>query len=243
VAVYYIRNVLWKKVVELKHHDVFVYENVLFCYWPCRNPCLFDVELATQSLSLFLTNQINRNLVHLKRPQNCTHFSAYTLHTQSDLDDYVHESTNNRKKIFFSTSARCKVRPRAQILIIPPASFADNHFTYVYEVAFEITKIILASKRASEDEGAAQFTRVPPDLTTATLYKYMALRLLFPLHSWHCYVQTESNTAWWQLFPRGIGGMRLFERNGRDTRWIASDFVRALNARLPKSSQDDYNGS
>jgi hypothetical protein len=23
------------------------------CYWPCRNPCLFDVELATQSLSLF----------------------------------------------------------------------------------------------------------------------------------------------------------------------------------------------
>jgi hypothetical protein len=37
------------------------------CYWPCRNPCLFDVELATQSLSLFLTNQINRNLVHLKR--------------------------------------------------------------------------------------------------------------------------------------------------------------------------------
>jgi hypothetical protein len=24
-----------------------------WCYWPCRNPCLFDVELATQSLSLF----------------------------------------------------------------------------------------------------------------------------------------------------------------------------------------------
>jgi hypothetical protein len=38
------------------------------CYWPCRNPWLFDVELATQSLSLFLTNQVNRNLVHLKRP-------------------------------------------------------------------------------------------------------------------------------------------------------------------------------
>jgi hypothetical protein len=38
------------------------------CYWPCRNPYLFDVELATQSLSLFLTNPINRNLVHLKRP-------------------------------------------------------------------------------------------------------------------------------------------------------------------------------
>jgi hypothetical protein len=31
--------------------------------WPCRNPYLFDVELATQSLSLLLTNQINRNLV------------------------------------------------------------------------------------------------------------------------------------------------------------------------------------
>jgi hypothetical protein len=58
------------------------------CYWSCRNPCLFDVELATQSLSLFLTNQINRNLVHLKRPQNCTHFSAYTLHTQRDVHEY-----------------------------------------------------------------------------------------------------------------------------------------------------------
>jgi hypothetical protein len=37
---------------------------------------------------------------------------------------------------------------------------------------------------------AAEFMRVPPDLTTATrtLYKYMVLRLLFPLHSWHCTV-------------------------------------------------------
>jgi hypothetical protein len=48
---------------------------------------------------------------------------------------------------------------------------------------------------------------------------------LFPLHSWHCYVQTESNT----LCARGIGGKRLFEGNGRDTRWIVSDFVKALN--------------
>jgi hypothetical protein len=76
---------------------------------------------------------------------------------------------------------------------------------------------------------ATEFMRVPPDLTTATLYKYMVLRLLFPLHSWHCYVQTESNTARWQLCARGIGGKRLFELNGRDTRWIVSDFVRALN--------------
>jgi hypothetical protein len=38
----------------------------------------------------------------------------------------------------------------------------------------------------------AAHMRVPPDLTTATLYKYMALRLLFSLHSWHCYVETES---------------------------------------------------
>jgi hypothetical protein len=58
---------------------------------------------------------------------------------------------------------------------------------------------------------AAQFMRVPPDLTTATLYEYMALRLLFPLHSWHCYVETESTLG-------GIGGKRLFEGNGRDTR-------------------------
>jgi hypothetical protein len=27
----------------------------------------------------------------------------------------------------------------------------------------------------------------------------------------------------------GIGGKRLFERNGRDTRGIVSDFIRALN--------------
>jgi hypothetical protein len=65
-------------------------------------------------------------------------------------------------------------------------------------VAFEIIYIILAFKRAEDDklmkfQRAAQFTRVPPDLTTATLYTYMVLRLLFPLHSWHCYVQTESN--------------------------------------------------
>jgi hypothetical protein len=88
------------------------------CYWPCRNPCLFDVELATNIL--------------------CIHFSAYTLHTQRDLDDYIHDSTNYRKKIISSTSARCKVRPSTQFLIIPPASFADNPFTYVHEVAFEM---------------------------------------------------------------------------------------------------------
>jgi hypothetical protein len=61
---------------------------------------------------------------------------------------------------------------------------------------------------------AAEFMHVSPNMTTATLYKYMVLRLLFPLHSWHCYVQTESNT----LCARGIGGKRLFEGNGRDTR-------------------------
>jgi hypothetical protein len=64
-------------------------------------------------------------------------------------------------------------------------------------VAFEMMSIILAFKRAEDDklmkfQRAAEFMRVPPDLTAATLYKYMALRLLFPLHSWHCYVQTES---------------------------------------------------
>jgi hypothetical protein len=26
---------------------------ILGCYWPCRNPCLFDVELPTNILSLF----------------------------------------------------------------------------------------------------------------------------------------------------------------------------------------------
>jgi hypothetical protein len=63
-------------------------------------------------------------------------------------------------------------------------------------VAFEMMSIILAFKQAEDDklmkfQRVAEFMRVPPDLTTATLYKYMALRL-FPLHSWHCYVETES---------------------------------------------------
>jgi hypothetical protein len=58
-------------------------------------------------------------------------------------------------------------------------------------------------------QGAIEFMHVPPDLTTATLYKYMVLHLLFPLHSWHCYVQTESITARWQLCARGISGKRL----------------------------------
>jgi hypothetical protein len=43
-----------------------------------------------------------------------------------------------------STSACCKVRQRPQFLIISPASFADNPFTYVHEVAFEMMSIILA---------------------------------------------------------------------------------------------------
>jgi hypothetical protein len=38
---------------------------------------------------------------------------------------------------------------------------------------------------------------------TWLLLLYMDLRLLFPLHSWHCYVQTESNTTRWQLCARG----------------------------------------
>jgi hypothetical protein len=67
-------------------------------------------------------------------------FSSVSVEiAQRDLDDYIHELTiNYRKKIFSSTSACCNVRPRAQILMILPASFADNPFTYVHEVAFEM---------------------------------------------------------------------------------------------------------
>jgi hypothetical protein len=75
-------------------------------------------------------------------------------------------------------------------------------------------RLSLAFKRAEDDklmkfQRAAEFMRVPPDLTTATLYKYkyMVLHLLFPLHSWHCYVHTESNT----LCARGIGWKRLLK--------------------------------
>jgi hypothetical protein len=34
---------------------------------------------------------------------------------------------------------------------------------------------------------------------------------------------------WNRKYAREIGGKRLFEGNGRDTRWIVSDFVRAMN--------------
>jgi hypothetical protein len=49
-------------------------------------------------------------------------------------------------------------------------------------VAFEMIQIILTFKQAEDDklmkfQRAAQFTHVPPDPTTVTLYKYMALRL------------------------------------------------------------------
>jgi hypothetical protein len=131
------------------------------------------MELATNSLSLFITNQINRNLVHLKLyPFLCIHIT----HSSWSSKSRYRQTIVNKN---FLQLLLAVVRPRAQILIIPPASFADP-FTYVHEVAFEIIYDYLS---------------VPPDLTTATLYKYMVLHLLFPLHSWHCYIQTESNTA------------------------------------------------
>jgi hypothetical protein len=34
---------------------------------------------------------------------------------------------------------------------------------------------------------------------------------------------------WNRKYAQGIGGKRLFEGNGRDTRWIVSDFVRSMN--------------
>jgi hypothetical protein len=40
---------------------------------------------------------------------------------------------------------------------------------------------------------ASVTSRIPHNVECC--YKYIALGLLFPLHSWHCYVQTESNTA------------------------------------------------
>jgi hypothetical protein len=43
----------------------------------------FDVELATQSLSLFLANQINRNLDHLKRHRKTVSISLHTHYTLS----------------------------------------------------------------------------------------------------------------------------------------------------------------
>jgi hypothetical protein len=67
--------------------------------------CLFDVELVTQSVSLFLTNQINRNLtVKLYR-----FLCIYTLHTLSVTEMTMSTiSTNCRKKRFCSTSALWK---------------------------------------------------------------------------------------------------------------------------------------
>jgi hypothetical protein len=50
-------------------------------------------------------------------------------------------STDREKTAPFlptQTSARCIVRPRPQFLIISPASFTDNPFMYVHEVAVEM---------------------------------------------------------------------------------------------------------
>jgi hypothetical protein len=77
----------------------------------------------------------------------------------------------------------------------------------------------------------AEFTRVPPDLTDHYCYSIQihGSPSIVSIAFMALYVQTESNTARWQLCARGIGGKRLFEGNGRDTRWIVSDFVRVLN--------------
>jgi hypothetical protein len=128
------------------------------------------------------------------------HTLSVTEMTTSTLSKYYRQ----KKKI--STFARFKVRPRAQILIIPPASFADNHFTYVRELTFE-------SRRRQVDEMSSSYW-VYACFTWpgyATLYKYMVLRL-FPLH---CYVQTQSNTARWQLCDWVIRGRRLIEGKAR----------------------------
>jgi hypothetical protein len=64
--------------------------------------------------------------------------------------------------------------------------------------------------------------RVPPDLTTAPLYKYMALSIVS--------IAFMALLRWNRKHARGIGGKRLFDGNGRDIRWIVSDFVRAYEA-------------
>jgi hypothetical protein len=66
----------------------------------------------------------------------------------------------------------------------------------VHEVAFEMMSIILAFKRAEDDklmkfQHAAEFMRVPPDLTTATLYKYIAAMYISSRLHVHYMYKTE----------------------------------------------------
>jgi hypothetical protein len=134
-----------------------------------------------------------------------------------------------RLKWFCSTSARCNVRPRAQILIIPPASFADNPFTLS---TFEIIQVILAFKRAEDNklmkfQRATEFTRVPPDLTTL-LYTNTWFSVCF-----HCIVTFKPKV----ILPddsyvlgeyAGSGSLKGKPAMVRDTHGIVTNFVRAL---------------
>jgi hypothetical protein len=90
------------------------------------------MEIATPKSFAVLTNQINKTAMY---PFIC---SRPLLHTLGVTAMTTFTMSTNQQQIFCSTSARCKVRPRARILIIPRASFADNPFTYVHKVAFEM---------------------------------------------------------------------------------------------------------
>jgi hypothetical protein len=64
---------------------------ILGCYWPCRNPCLFEVELQRQT------------------------FCRCTFTHSNVCEILVHA---NRQERFFPTSARRRIAPDDQIFII-----------------------------------------------------------------------------------------------------------------------------
>jgi hypothetical protein len=78
------------------------------------------------------SNQITRNLVHLKK-------TACTLHTQRDWD---RSSTLSSRKIL-SNFCSPENLARFPIAIIPSLLFADNPLTYIRQLAFENIQINL----------------------------------------------------------------------------------------------------
>jgi hypothetical protein len=111
-------------------------------------------------------------------------------------------STYYPKKRFCSTSAHCKFRPRAQILLIRRKSWTGFW-----------NDLGILPKRAEDDklmkfQRATEFTRVPPD---DYAYKYIGSPSIVYFH----YIVSfkPKYTARWQLCARGIRSFKGKPRN------------------------------
>jgi hypothetical protein len=101
-------------------------------HWPCRIPRLFDVELATASMSLFKPINITRNLVHLKTAKLHPFLCIHITHS-AWLRMLLHAIV---KKYFVQLLLAENHPSGSDGYIIPSPLFADNPLMYVHELAF-----------------------------------------------------------------------------------------------------------